>query len=138
MFLGTKCVMPCFLRQRNAHVPWGPCAVHSGFHCQLRSTHSSPRGAVCTAAAKAEVFPSQQVSTVLVKLLHGTDLGLVIGSCCPITSTSLYLREVEKRVWLYVKLLDVPGSVVLFTYIILNLMGTLQTKKLKHSHYISG
>lgn len=61
---------------------------------------------------------------MLVKHLHGTDLGLVIGSCCPIASTSLYLREVEKRVWLYVKLLDVPGSVVLFTYITLNLMGT--------------
>lgn len=35
----------------------------------------------------------------------------------PTASTSLYLREVEKKVWLYVKLLDMPGTVVSFTYI---------------------
>lgn len=75
---------------------------------------------------------------MVVNHLRETDLGLVVGSCWPTASTSLYLREVEKRVWLYVKLLDVPGTVVLFTYITLNLMGTLQTKQLRHSHYISG
>lgn len=76
---------------------------------------------------------------MLVNHLRKTDLGLLIGSCWPIASTSLYLREVEKRVWLYVKLLDVPGTVVSFTYIIiLNLMGTLQTKKLRNSRCISG
>lgn len=51
-------MMACFCRERHQDITWGPHTVHRGFHCQLRGTHSPPCGAVCVAAAKAEVFPS--------------------------------------------------------------------------------
>lgn len=51
-------MMACFCRERHQDIIWGPHTVHRGFHCQLRGTHSPPRGAVCVAAAKAEVVPS--------------------------------------------------------------------------------
>lgn len=62
----TLLMMACFHRQRHPHVARGPHAVHRGFYCQLRGTHSPPCGAVCAATAKAEVFPSQPVSPVVV------------------------------------------------------------------------
>lgn len=62
----TPLMMACFHRQRHPRVARGPHAVHCGLNCQLRGAHSPPRGAVCAAAAEAEVFPSQPVSPVAV------------------------------------------------------------------------
>lgn len=55
-------VFPLFYREGLSSHNWGAHAVHSGLHSELCRPDSAAGCAVCAAAAKAEVVPSQQVS----------------------------------------------------------------------------
>lgn len=129
----TLLMMACFHRQRHPHVARGPHAVHRGFYCQLRGTHSPPCGAVCAAAAKAEVFPSQPVSPVAVAAgITGGGAGPGLAEECWWACWPLLVRVCpgKREGPACVKL---PGQGVCFCFasVIVILTGSLQIRKLR-------
>lgn len=128
----TLLLIVYFCRQRCPHIPRGPHAVHSGFHRQLRGTHSPPCGAVCAAAAEAEVLPSQQVSP---EAGHGRcgGGGALAPDCrwviVSLAAAPAMCAQGKGRALPCVQFLAFPAAVLMTACISLILTRTLQIRR---------